>query len=115
MAEGENNNNNRILVSLYSIRENKTVKILGNPPSANSLSAYSRYAQICNCIVTMGTTFSGLKYQSMVSMVKETTFILTSYLCDVLVYGIFLSFQPWEVSPNTCTSSSVVYLCTYDA
>ena len=68
---------------------------------------------IQECEVSFSVRWNDDSYLYMVSMVTECIFIPTTCSDDVLVHGISLSLQPYEMSPST--SPQVWHIITYDS
>ena len=66
---------------------------------------------IHGCEVSFSVRWNDDSYLYMVSMVTESTFIRTTCSGDVLVHGISLGLQPWELFPNK--SPQVWYIFYY--
>ena len=67
------------------------------------------FRSIQGCEVSFSVRWNDDSYLYMVSMVAESTFIRTTRSGDVLVHGISLGLQPWEISPNTSHQCGVFY------
>ena len=69
---------------------------------------------IQECEVSFSVRWNDDSYLYMVSMVTVSTFIRTTRSGDVLVHGISLSLQPWEISPNTSPQEWCIFIA-YDS
>ena len=70
---------------------------------------------ILECEVSFSVRWNDDSYLYMVCIVyTECTFIPTTCSDDVLVHGISLSLQPWEISPNTSPQEWCIFIA-YDS
>ena len=70
---------------------------------------------IQSCEVSFSVRWNDDSYLYMVCIVyTECTFIPTTCSDDVLVHGISLSLQPWEISPNTFPQEWCIFIA-YDS